>query len=748
MLAALSDLPIAKVLIDGPSELIFDYGVPADLSAASPGCRVRVPLRNRSALGTILSLEKAENQDFNVKPLAALLSDQPALTPPLLELARWMSRYYGAPLEQVVKTILPGSVRAETSKEQTQLTASLLHMPEAEAFEKLSKKAPRQALILQLLDSAEGKSLPAKELGGSSSSLKALAQAEFIKLESIAVQRNPDEGETFLQTEPLKPNKGQEAALKTIKKSIDLNGNEEAKPSPLLLHGVTGSGKTEVYLQAAQHALDQAQSVIVLVPEISLTPQTVRRFKSRFAHLQNQVAVLHSHLSQGERFDEWMRLRNGEARIAIGARSAIFAPFPNIGLIIVDEEHENSYKQDTTPRYNGRDLAVVRAALEKCTVVLGSATPSLESYQNSLSGKYELIELHERADQQSLPLVRVLDMRTEPRQNGLPPIISERLRNSIESKLEQKEQVILFLNRRGFARSLQCPACGESCGCPHCSIPLTYHRADERLICHICGHQAIVPAACPSCKDRSIHFQGYGTEKVEGILHKLFPLAKVARLDGDTARRKNALKNTLNDFRARKIDLLLGTQMIAKGLDFPNVTLVGVLNADLSLHAPDFRAGERTFSLLTQVAGRAGRGELEGEVIIQTFTPHSPSIQFARHHDYEGFADQELEFRKSFHHPPYVHAALITSRSAHERRAQFTLETIHRRILESLPKGIAVGDPIPSPLVRSHGQFRFQLLMRSASARLLTEHVRSVLDRTPTSDDIIVTYDLDPQDFS
>lgn len=752
---------IAKILIDGPSELVFDYAIPPGVPAQA-GCRVAIPLRNRNASGTILALEKPAEANFKIKPITSLLSPEPLLTTGLLRLARWVANYYGAPLEHVIRTFLPTSIRQENTKAKTVRIAHLTHpQPDAttqEKIEALEKRAPRQHLILTILGSAPDHCMSVKDLGGASISgaLKSLEKAELITLKQKETLRNPDAGESFLPTTPLQPNSEQEVALEAIKASLDSTQEittDTPAPKPILLHGVTGSGKTEVYLQATQHALEMGKSVIVLVPEIALTPQTVRRFKSRFAHLleddKNGVAVLHSHLSQGERFDEWHRLRKGQARIAIGARSAVFAPLPDVGLIIVDEEHENTYKQDTTPKYNGRDLAIVRASIEKCTVLLGSATPALETYHNAITGKYELLQLKQRVDSQSLPLIRILDMRTQPRpENGAPPIISNQLRNSIDKKLAQKEQVILFLNRRGFARSLQCPACGDPVECKHCSIPLTYHRKEERLICHICGHQAIVPRKCPACGDKSIHFQGYGTEKVEGILHKLFPTANVARLDADTARRKNALKNTLNDFRAHKIDILLGTQMIAKGLDFPNVTLVGVLNADLSLHAPDFRAGERTFSLLTQVAGRAGRGELEGEVIIQTFTPHSPSIQFARHHDYEGFADQELEFRKNFQHPPYSHAALLMARSTHERRAEFTLETLHRRLCNGQPEGLLIGDPIPSPLVRSHSQFRYQLLLRSPSARLLTQHTQNILAQTPTSEDVQITYDLDAQDFS
>ena len=348
-----------------------------------------------------------------------------------------------------------------------------------------------------------------------------------------------------------------------------------------------------------------------------------------------------------------------------------------------------------------------------------------------------------------MPLVRIVDMRLEAaKHKGAPAILSDKLRVALQQRLEHGEQAILFLNRRGFARSLQCPKCGHVCQCPHCSVALTYHRTDERLVCHVCGHQAIVPRKCPECKDPAIILQGYGTQKVEEVLAKVLPGARIARIDADAMRRKHALRDTLNAFKSHQIDLLIGTQMIAKGLHFPNVTLVGILNADLSLHVPDFRAGERTFQLITQVAGRAGRGDLEGEVIVQTFTPHSPSIQFARRHDFDGFAEQEMEFRRQFGFPPYGHCAVLTARSTHERRAEFTLQTLHLRLAEDLPAGIMLGEVLPSPLLRAHGQHRFQIILRSQRARPLSRHVQAVLARTTLPEDVTVVFDMDALSFS
>ena len=733
----------ASVLIDGPSELVFDYAIPDQLKIL-PGCRVRIPLRNRDATGTVLRIQEAPESEFDLRYLTGLVDPEPLITPALLKLAEWITSYYGTPLEQVIRSIIPASIRGDKTSAKIRKAAILAKKPDEIELAKLAKRAKRQHQIITLLSIAE-KPIPITELGGAStsSSIKTLTEKGWVKVINLEVRRDPDADETFLPTDPLTLNEEQDEAYQTISKSL-----HSEKPKPILLHGITGSGKTEVYLQATRTALKLGKNVIILVPEISLAPQTVQRFKARFHDLTDQIAILHSNLSQGERFDEWHRIRAGKARIVIGARSAIFAPVKDPGLIIVDEEHEPAYKQENPPKYHARDLAVVRCNLEKCTVVLGSATPSLETFQNTQLKKYQIVKMTERADGASLPLTRVVDMRIEAKKHkGRDAIISDVLRTSVEKRIEANEQVIIFLNRRGFARSLQCPPCGHVIECNHCSIPLTYHRGDERLVCHVCGFQSIVPRLCPNCQDPAIRFQGYGTEKAETILRKVFPSAKIARLDTDTTRRKNTLRDTLRDFRAKKLNILLGTQMIAKGLDFPNVTLVGVLNADLSLYAPDFRAGERTFQLLTQVAGRAGRGKMAGEVIIQTSTPHSPSIQFARHHDFDGFVAQELKVRQQFRYPPFTHLALLLARSSHERRAEFTLQTLHRKLAEDLPDQVILGDPIPSPLTKSHSQFRFQLLMRGPNARILSHHLNRILRATPTPEDVIVTADLDAYDL-
>ena len=744
-------MPAAQVLIDGPSELVFDYAIPKGLHVEA-GHRVRIPLRNRPAIGTVLKVHEPEDQGFDLRPLHDLVDPEPLVTAPLLALANWMAGYYGTPLEHIIRSLLPEAVRQENHSAKTIQIAIALPNPDENAVTALAKRAPRQHSIYSLLQAAGEAGLPVSQLGeGANKPAQALAEKGLIKIKHQEIQRDPDQDEVFLADTKKELNPEQAAALKSIIAAIDSLTSEAtpaSSPAPFLLHGVTGSGKTEVYLQATEAALAAGKTVIVLLPEISLTPQTVQRFKSRFSEDPGLVAVLHSTLTQGERFDEWHRIRKGEARVVVGARSAIFAPIPDLGLILVDEEHETTYKQENPPKYHGRDLAVVRAHLEGAVIALGSATPSLESYSNAtLRKKYRLLNLTQRADGQALPLIRIVDMRNEPKKGG-PAILSQRLRHAMEQKLTTGDQIILFLNRRGFARSLTCPSCGETCECAHCSIPTTYHRAEERLICHLCGYQAIVPRVCPKCQDPSIRLQGFGTEKVEEVLRKVFPKARLARLDGDTVRKKHVLKRTLTDFKARKIDILLGTQMIAKGLDFPNVTLVGVLNADLSLNAPDFRASERTFSLLTQVAGRAGRGALEGEVFIQTFVPHAPAIQYARHHDFEGFVEQELDFRQKCEFPPFCHLAVLSTRSRHEKRAEFTLQTIHRRLSEDPPPGLIIGEPNPNPIVRAHDLHRFQLLLRHPSPRTLTRHIHQILNRLPTPEDVTLVVDIDAHDFS
>jgi primosomal protein N' (replication factor Y) len=539
-----------------------------------------------------------------------------------------------------------------------------------------------------------------------------------------------------------------------------------------LLHGVTGSGKTEIYLQAIAHALEQGKGAIVLVPEISLTPQTVERFKARFSSgkLQTLVAVLHSHLSAGERHDEWHKIRQGRARIVIGARSAIFAPVEPLGLIIVDEEHETSYKQEEAPRYHARDVAIMRGQMENAVVVLGSATPSLESFYNAKRGKYALLELPERVDDQKMPRVRVVDMRQAASKEKGNLIFSPQLKEAIHQRIERGEQTILFLNRRGYSTSLQCEKCGYVAECPNCSVSLTYHRVEQKIACHICGFVDRVPRFCPNekCKNPAIRFSGTGTQRVEETLAKLFPNARVRRMDSDTMRRKDDYRKTLGEFRAGKIDILVGTQMIAKGLHFPNVTLVGIIHADSALHQPDFRAGERTFQLLTQVAGRAGRGDIEGEVFVQAFAPFHPAIQYARRHDYAGFYEQEIEFREQLKYPPASRVALLTLKGRNEDKVKFSAEHLKRELEKQIAvaavydrrasdekepavtdrrynfKDFVISGPAAAPLARAEQFYRYQIMLRTRAMSKLSQTLAKIVSTLALPDDVTLAVDIDP----
>lgn len=720
---------------------MLDYRVPGSMEAlVGIGSRVRVPVRTRLLTGTVIGVMH-ECAFESVRDIAALLDEKPMIRPALLDLAVWIADYYCCPLETAVRGVLPVAVRDGKVGAKTQNAARVAREIGEDELTRLEKKAPRQADALRVLIDAGGGpmavTLAAAKAGVSESVFRALEKNGLVAIESMKVARNPY-AERFVAGAELVLNAEQVEAMKAVEAEM------ERPEKPILLFGVTGSGKTEIYLRAIRRAVDAGKTALVLVPEIALTPQTVERFKSRFADMQDAIAVMHSHLSEGERYDEWHKIHSGEARIVIGARSSIFAPVENPGIIIVDEEHESSYKQDEAPRYNARDLAVLRGKREGAAVLLGSATPSLESWQNAQSGKYRLVRLNQRVDDKSMPVVRVMDLRRPARNDPEGGILSRALREAIDGRMGKGEQSILFLNRRGFSTSMLCEVCGHVCECPDCSVSLTYHRAAERLVCHICGHNRRAPKACPKCADPKIRHSGTGTQKVEEALNKIFPKARIARMDADSMTRKEAYRETLGAFKEGRLDILVGTQMIAKGLHFPNVTLVGIVNADLGLHIPDFRAGERVFQLLTQVAGRAGRGEMEGEVIVQTYTPFSPSIQFARHHDYEGFMEQEMEFRRNFGYPPFGRMAMITLRGTMRERVEFSAQTLSRKLRAAAPAEIVVGEAVPAPLEKAKTYFRFQVSLRGSSSQKLSRLTRSVLDALTMPEDVFVAVDIDP----
>lgn len=724
-----------RIVVDLPSDREFDYLLPDQFKAtARIGSRVVVPFGPRTTGGYIVGFGENSSRG-RLKSVISVEEGRPFITESILKLASWMAKYYCATVEQALRTILPSPVRKDGAGFKHQLFVELVE-PAPDKPVKLTDKQKqaleevkhrKKVLLSDILRSGRITMPP----------LKALEKHGFVTIEEGKIRRDPLADKTILKTSNLKLMPEQAQALAEI---IECTGDAPGS-KVVLLHGVTGSGKTEVYLQALDHVLRQGRGAIVLVPEIALTPQTVERFVGRFG---DRVAVLHSHLSSGERHDEWHRIRDGKADIVVGARSAVFAPLEKLGLIVVDEEHEPSYKQDEMPRYNARDVAVMRGHIEKCPVVLGSATPALESWYNTRNRKYRLSKLTKRADDCRMPIMRVVDMTVETQKNnGKPAIFSRDLIDAMRLRLDRSEQTMLFLNRRGYATSLLCPQCGFVAKCDHCSVSLTYHRNDELLRCHVCGWFGKVPDKCPACKDPAFKFAGIGTQRIEMIVKKCFPHATIQRMDADVTTCKDAYDRILGDFRTGKIDILIGTQMIAKGLHFPNVTLVGVVYADLSLHMPDFRASERTFQLLAQVAGRAGRGEIPGEVIVQTYTPFDPAIQAARRLDYDGFIDQEIEARKELRYPPHTHLVCLTFKGPSEGKVSYSAITFVRELRPLLAGDVLLSDPTPSPLSRAKGMYRFQVLIRCSTPSRITGPLMTTLNNLKLPGDVTCSVDVD-----
>lgn len=734
--------PIAKVVVDLSLDREFDYLVPPELvEMLKLGSRVAVPFGKREAHGYVVGFAESSSRR-GLKSIKEVIGRKPLVEENILNLARWLADYYCAPIEQAVRTVLPSAVRQRGARFKEQLHVEATEMARDEAqVARIRQKAAAQGKLLDILlgsGPALLKDLTAAA-GVSAGAVRALERKGLVRVGHQTVRRGADSGQDVLHTEPLPLMPQQAEALARVVQAID-----GGQPPVVLLFGVTGSGKTEVYLQAIDHIVKQDGGCIVLVPEIALTPQTVDRFRARFGET---VAVLHSELSEGERHDEWHRVHAGEARIVIGPRSAVFAPVRNLKLIVVDEEHEPSYKQEEAPRYHARDVAVMRGHLEHCAVVLGSATPSLESLANAQRGKYAMVRMPHRVDHQKMPAMRIVDMRQEMEREGRINVLSRDLCEAIQARLNKSEQTILFLNRRGFATSLVCPKCGTVATCDQCSVSLTFHKPSNSLVCHICGIRKPVPERCPNyeCRDPSFKYSGIGTQRVEDVVQKVFPKARVVRMDSDTMTRKDAYRRTLGDFRTGQIDILIGTQMIAKGLHFPNVTLVGVIAADLSLHLPDFRAGERTFQLLTQVAGRAGRGDVMGEVIVQTFTPHHPAVQAARNLDYDGFFDQEVEFRRELQYPPFGHLICITLRGVKEELVQFSGVSFVKALQPHLPPTVQLGGPSPAPLAKAKGEYRYQVMLRAPATRQMTDPLKTVLRTFTWPEEVACAVDVDAQ---
>ena len=747
-----------EVALPLPVDQTFTYALGPGAPRPAPGTRVLVPFHRARRVGWVVGPGRPGSGKLRLRRISKILEEQPSLPPRLLELARWMAAYYIAPLGLVLRAALPsvlcGTGRGPGAMARTRKVVRIARWLESLAERDAAfARAPRQRAAYETLERAAG-SIPLASLvdqGIGRGVVKALEGKGIVEVRDQEVVRDPFASSGAEPPPDLTPNPAQAAALRRLVSALDAPA-----PRPVLLHGVTASGKTLVYIELLKEVVDaRARSAIVLVPEISLTPQTVTRFR---AHFGDRVAVLHSGLSDGERYDAWRQLRSGARRIAIGARSAIFAPLPDLGAVIVDEEHEGSYKQSDAPRYHARDVAIMRARQEGALCLLGSATPSLESWSNQAGGKLELLRLPERATGGSLPPVRVVDLR-EPTSaaapgNGGPPaspsatgrtVLSPELTGAIRIRLERGEQSILLLNRRGYSTFFQCRECGEVPVCASCSVSLTFHRATGRLLCHHCRYEERVPDRCRRCGSGALSRRGLGTEQVERVVTESFPEARVARMDVDTTARKWAHSEILGRVGRGEVDILLGTQMIAKGLDYPRVTLVGVVDADVGLHLPDFRASERTFQLLSQVAGRAGRGTLGGEVLIQTRMPAHYAIRAAREHDYETFAARELAERAGPGYPPHARLVNVVVTSPDPEAAATAAEeavTWVERRLRGTP--VELTGPAPAPIERLQSRWRWHFLLRSPSARALGTLTRAFSTGFRPPSDARVLIDRDP----
>ncbi|MXX54605.1 MAG: primosomal protein N' [Gemmatimonadetes bacterium] len=746
-----------QVALPVPVRRPFTYRIEG--AVPPPGTPVVVPFRNRTLTGWTLGPGKKVP---GVRDVIRVSGAGPALGTELLALGRWIADYYVAPVGIVLRTMLPTTRGSGPRKLLVaRVTRDIGTLSE---LDDLFGRAPRQRQAFERLLAAGGtQTLTALEENGFSRAVvKGLEAKGLVTVAEEVVLRDPFRGRQTPDAPSLTPTPAQNAVLKRLTAALGAGGGT------FLLHGVTGSGKTLVYIELIRRVLADGLGAIVLVPEIALTPQTVARFRAAFG---DRVAVLHSGLSDGERFDAWTELRAGRKRIAVGARSAVFAPLSRVGAIVVDEEHDGSYKQSETPRYSGRDVAVVRANHADAVCVLGSATPSLESWANAKSGKYALLELPDRVGGGTLPRVHVADLRSPagPRPTPAAPpaedtvpvpatpetetsaptppehVISPRLLRLLRQRLERREQTILLLNRRGYATFAQCRSCGDVLECVHCSVSMTLHRARRKMICHHCGHLEPRPRRCARCGSTDLSYRGLGTEQVERILIECLPGVRVARMDVDTTGGKWSHHDILERVRAGEVDILLGTQMIAKGLDFPRVTLVGVINADVGLHLPDFRSSERTFQLLSQVAGRAGRGRLPGEVVIQTHVPDHHVVRAAVAHDYHGFVDRELASRADPAYPPRVRMARILLSSPVQADAMTATETLHAWLgTRARTGGPEVLGPAPAPIERLQGRYRWHLLLRG-SAAAVGRILAAVADEfRPPGADLRVSLDRDP----
>ena len=687
---------VAEVIVDiAHSEVdrVFDYLCGDEVCA---GMRVTVPFARSVTTGIVMRVKEASGlPPEKLKKIIRVLDELPALNAECLALAEKLARRYRCPKALVLRLFLPAEMRTGKVSERLKSVVSF-----SGDIELIPPRAKRQRELAEFLSARGEADLTAlrEEFG---SAVKGLEERGMLHTDKRRVFRDPYE--RLQKSAPLRPlTPAQEAAVHTI---------ETTQKTVTLIHGVTGSGKTEIYLTLIAHALEAGKSAIFLVPEISLTPQMFAQLRARF---QMSCAILHSGLSAGERFDEWERLRSGEARIAIGARSAVFAPLEHIGVIVIDEEHDGSYSSESSPRYNTFDIAYLRAKHNGCKLVLGSATPSVETYRRAKQGEFELITLPERINRRPMPEVHLVDMRREVKR-GNPSPFSAALRERLETCLEKGDQAILFLNRRGYSQTVICRDCGYVAKCEHCDVSLTYHSEEDCLKCHYCGTKYRMLTACPQCGGVHINYVGTGTQRVERELKKLYPQARILRMDNDTTSGKEGHLKILQRFTAREADILVGTQMVAKGHDFPNVTLVGILDADMSLHFPDYRSGERTFQLVTQVAGRSGRAENRGEVVLQTYDPDNYILRFAASYDYEGFYEHEIGMRAAMAFPPFARIVRVMVTAEDDKLALAALKAVYeklQRVYAEESEKFLFFNKMHAPVKRIQNKFRYQVLMR------------------------------------
>jgi primosomal protein N' (replication factor Y) len=720
---------VIAVAVPVPGLGLLRYRAPGD-GRLVKGARVVVPLGGRTVTGCIVDPAATSPDRGTLKDVKAIVDDWAFLPPTVVDLALWVGEYYAAgPGDAMAGAMPPSARQGDASAFRTVSVAELV----TESGDASPPKGVKQRQALELL-AAEPQGIATAELarrGVSAATVQSLVKAGRVRVRDDVVMRDPfaghDEGEGRWT---LASGASAEPAL-TVEQVSAFRHLEEAAVAgvfkTVLLHGVTGSGKTELYLRLARLVVQRGRRVLVLVPEIALTPSAAGIFRARFG---DRVAIQHSGLSAGERHDQWQRIRRGEVDVVVGTRSAVFAPVEGLGLIVVDEEHDASYKQDETPRYHGRDLAVLRGRMEQALVVLGSATPSLETAANARAGRYDTIRMTRRIHNRPLADVRIVDMRREYAAHGADVTLSETLLQAIENRLGKGEQALVLLNRRGFATVVFCRECGSSIECPHCSVTLTFHRAARRLRCHYCNYATTVPPKCGACGGTYLEQSGFGTERLESDLRARFPGARVARVDRDTIRRRGAIARILQDVAAGRIDILVGTQMIAKGHDFPAVTLVGVVSADVGLGLADFRAAERTFQLLTQVVGRAGRGDVPGEALIQTLYPDHYSIRAAAAQDYDPFFEREIEFRRHLHYPPETALINVVVKGRSLDAAMTDAHDLVRRTRVHGPDGKVIG-PAPAALSKIKDEYRAQFFIKGRQRKpMRTALMRALDERT------------------